>query len=114
MRLALKVYTDETLTEVKRVAEADKVKIPYRVAMYIISSLESVDIKNNEDLIKFVGCSADKLDKVVKATFRVSEQELDCVDAADLIPVGVDLYKWALEKISELKGNNSKNAVEAV
>ena len=31
----LNIYTDDTLRELKRVAEADQLRVPYRVAMYI-------------------------------------------------------------------------------
>ena len=115
MELKLTIYTDDTLTDVKRVAEADRLKIPYRVSIYIINSLETVNINDENDLIKFITGSMDKLDKIIKATFGVSESELECVDGAELINVGVELYKWAMDKLKNMKqGNNSKNAVEAV
>ena len=109
MKLVLNIYTDDTLREVKRVAEADRLKIPYRVAMYIGQSLDSLDIKNDNDLVNFVGGNMEKLDKIIKATFGISELELDCIDAGELIPVGVEIYKWAIEKIKSLKGDQSKN-----
>lgn len=114
MKLLLNVYEDETLVTVKRVAEADRLKIPYRVAISIISSLENVNIENNDDLIKYIGSSMDKVDKIIKATFGVTESELDCVDASELGNVAVELYGWAVEKIKGIKGNNSKNVGETV
>ena len=111
MNLVLNIYTDDTLTEIKRVAEADRLKIPYRVAMYIGDSLDTLDLKNEADIVKFVTGSLDKLDKVIKATFGVTDTELDCVDVAELGAVGVELYKWGIEKLQSLKGNNSKNVV---
>lgn len=114
MNLVLNVYTDDTLTEVKRVAEADRVKIPYRVSINIISSLEGMDIKNDNDILKVVSSSMDKLDKIIKATFGLSELELDCIDAGELGAVAVELYKWAMDKVKSIKGgNSSKNALEA-
>lgn len=109
MNLVLNIYKDDTLTDIKRVVEAERVKIPYRVAIYIISSLESVDIKNDNDLIKFVTGSMDHLDKIIKATFGVTELELDCIDVAELGGVAVELYKWGLDKIKTIKGNSPKN-----
>ena len=111
MNLVLSIYTDDTLTEIKRVAEADRLKIPYRVAMYIGQSLDTLDLKNEDDIFKFLTGSMDKLDKVIKATFGVTDTELDCVDVAELGAVGVELYKWGIEKLQSLKGNNSKNVV---
>ena len=111
MNLVLNIYTDDTLTEIKRVVEADRLKIPYRVAMYIGQSLDTLDLKNEDDIFKFLTGSMDKLDKVIKATFGVTDTELDCVDVAELGAVGVELYKWGIEKLQSLKGNNSKNVV---
>jgi hypothetical protein len=111
MNLVLKIYTDDTLTELKRVAEADRLKIPYRVAIYIGQTLETLDLKNENDIFKFVTGSLDKLDKIIKATFGVSDTELECVDVMELGAVGVELYKWGIDKLQSLKGNNSKNAV---
>lgn len=110
MKLALNIYTDDTLTEIKRTVEAERVKIPYRVAMNIVSSLEGADIDNTNNMIQFITGSTEKLDKVIKATFGVSETELECVDAGELGAVAVELYNWAMDKVKSIKGNSSKNA----
>lgn len=110
MNLVLKIYTDETLTEVKRTAEADRLKIPYRVAIYIGQSLDKLDLKNESDLLNFVGGNIENLDKIIKATFGVSETELDCIDAGELGAVAKEIYKWGIEKLNSLKGGNEKNA----
>ena len=109
MKLVLNIYTDDTLREVKRVAEADQLRIPYRVAVYIGQSLDTVNLKNENDIFKFVTGSLDKLDKIIKATFGLTDTELECVDVAELGAVGVELYKWGIDKLNSLKGNDSKN-----
>ena len=109
MRLVLNIYTDDTLTQLKRVAEADQLRVPYRVAMYIGQSLDALDLKNENDIFKFLTGNLDKLDKIIKATFGLTETELECVDVAELGAVGVELYKWGIEKLNSLKGNSSKN-----
>lgn len=109
MNLVLKIYTDDTLTEVKRVAEADRLKIPYRVAIYIGQSLDKLDVKNENDLLNLVGGNIEYLDKIIKATFGVSELELDCIDAGELGAVGMEIYKWGIEKLNSLKGEQEKN-----
>lgn len=111
MELKLTIYTDDTLTEVKREVTADKLKIPYRVGMYVGQSLETVDLKSEDDIYKFVVNSLGKLDKVIKATFGVTDAELECVDLMELGAVGVELYKWGIDKLNSLKGNNPKNVV---
>lgn len=108
MNLVLNIYTDETLTEIKRKAEADRLKIPYRVAIYIGQSLDKLDLKNESDILNFVGGNIENLDKIIKATFGVSETELDCIDAGELGAVAMEIYKWAMEKLKSL-GGNEKN-----
>ena len=110
MKLALTVYTDDSLTEVKRIVEAEKLKIPYRVAMYIGQSLDGIENMTTDDLFKFVVNSLDKVDKIIKATIGVSETELECVDAAELGNVAVELYKWGIDKMNGMKGGGEKNA----
>ena len=110
MKLVLNIYTDDTLRELKRVAEADQLRVPYRVAMYIGQSLDTLDLKNENDILKFVTGSLDKLDKIIKATFGLTDTELECVDVAELGAVGVELYKWGIDKLNSLKGDSSKNA----
>lgn len=109
MELKLNIYTDDTLTELKRVVEADRLKIPYRVALYIAQSLDNVDIKDENDIFKFITNSLDKLDKIIKATFGLSETELECIDTMELGAVGVELYKWGVDKLNGIKGADSKN-----
>ena len=109
MKLSLNVYTDETLTEIRRVVEADKLKIPYRVALYVAQSLDTVNFKNEDELFKFIIGSLDKVDKIIKATFGVSELELECVDVMELGAVGVEIYKWGVDKLNSMNGSTSKN-----
>lgn len=109
MNLVLNIYTDDTLTTLKRQAEADRLKIPYRVAMYIGQSLDTVSLKNEDDILKFVTGNLDKLDKIIKATFGLTDTELECVDVAELGAVASEVYKWGIEKIKSVKGNDSKN-----
>lgn len=113
MSLKLTIYETDELRDVKRIEEADKLKIPYRTAIYVIQSLENVDLENEYQIFNYVTCHIEKLDKIIKATFNVTDTELDCIDLMELGSVAVDLYKWAAEKVKGLKRNNSKNAVTA-
>lgn len=112
MELKLTVYEDETMKEVKKVYEADRLKIPYRVAMTIITSLDNVNLDETDDVLKLLTSSAGMVDKIIKVTFGVSESELDCVDAGELVAVVTELYKWGIEKMHSLnKGNAEKNVM---
>lgn len=111
MNLRLNVYTDESLTEIRRVCEADKLKIPYRVAMYLVQSLDSLSLNNEDDILKFVTGNVDKMDKIVKATFGVSDTELEYVDGGELIGVLKELYEWGIEKVKTLKSEGDRKNV---
>ena len=113
MSLKLTVYTDENLAEVKRAVEADRLKIPYRVTGYLMQSMENLSLDDKEGLFNYLAGNVGLLDKIIKATFNVSELELDCIDAMELYDVAMEIYAWGVEKIKNLKrGNNSKNVEE--
>lgn len=111
MKLTLNIYTDDTLIELKRVVEADRLKIPYRVAIVVGQALDDLDVKNIEDttVFKMITGNLDKVDKIIKATFGVTDSELECVDVIELGNVAMEIYKWAIERIMSLKGGNEKN-----
>ena len=46
MKFELKVYTDDSLKELKKVAEADELKIPYRVSLYVAQSLDGLNLNS--------------------------------------------------------------------
>lgn len=113
MHLVLNVYTDDSLTEVKRQAEAEELKIPYRVITYVAQAFDTVDFKNENEIFDFIIKSMDKVDKILKATFGLSELELECINAAELVPVVKEIFAWATGKINGLKnGDDSKNVGE--
>lgn len=112
MNLVLNIYTDDTLTDIKRVAEADRLKIPYRVALTVAQSLDELELDaiNDKQVFNLITGNLDKVDKIIKATFGVTDTELECVDISELGNVAMEIYKWGVEKISSLKGGNEKNA----
>ena len=110
MNLKLTVYTDEDLTEVNRVVEADRLKIPYRVTGYLMQSMENLSFDDKEGIYNFICGNTELLDKIIKATFGVSNNELACIDTMELADVAMEIYAWGVDKIKNLKqGNNQKN-----
>lgn len=110
MKLKLTVYANEEFSEVKRVCEAERVRIPYRVGIYVAQTLDQVDdITDEKQILKIVTGSTDQITKVIKATFKVSESELECVDIGEMYDVAMELYRYAIEKFQSLKGDNSPN-----
>jgi len=114
MQLRLNVYKDENFTEVKRTCEADRVRIPYRVGIYVAQTLDQVeDITDEKQILKVITGSTDQISKIVKATFGVSEAELECVDIGEMYDVAMELYRYAMEKFSSLRGLDGPNAETA-
>lgn len=109
MKLLLNVYTDDTLIELKRTVEADRLKIPYRVAITVAESLDGVNLDNVDDVIKLISGNAGYVDKIIKATFKVTDLELECVDVAELGAVAMEIYKWTIDKFKSLNGGQEKN-----
>lgn len=105
MNLKLTIYEDDTLQKVKRTVEADRLKIPYRVSIFLLQSIENETVNTDNELIAFVTNNLDKLEKVVKATFGVTDEELGCVDTTEMIAMIVAIYKWGLEKVSGISGD---------
>jgi len=110
VKLKLTVYTDDCLREIKKTVEADRLKIPYRVALYVAQSLDETTFKDKDKIFNYITDNLDKVDKIVKATFGLSETEMECIDLMELGSVGTEIFKWAIEKINSLKGDNEKNA----
>lgn len=110
--LKLNIFTDETFTEIGRTIEVDKIKIPYRTAMYLVQSLDKLQSGTEHEIMEFCTNNTDKIDKIIKATFGVSEHELDLVDGMELIQVIKELYSWIKDKIQGL--SDSKNVTATV
>ena len=112
--MKITVYKDDSLTDVSRIAEADKLKIPYRVSMFVIQSLDNVNMSNDDDVIRFLARNIDKLDKILKATFELTDDELECLDTAELIETAKEIYKWVVDKVNSLKGGSKNVPMTAV
>lgn len=108
MTYNLNIYSDETYTEIERVASADELKIPYRVAMSIVENLDEVDLQNTDELMGWISSNIAIVDKIVKATFHVTDQELERVNAFELIESVKSLYAWTTKKLTAMKGNKKK------
>ena len=94
MKLKLNVYTDETLTEIERTIESDRLKIPYGVVLYVAESVDRYDLKATDDLFYFAINSLNEITKIVKATFGITDNALDYIDVMELTEVGVEIYKF--------------------
>ena len=109
MKLQITVYTDESLKDIKREVEADRLKIPYRVAMEAAKSLEDLNIEDRNDILAIVTGNLESVDKIMKATFGITDTELECIDASEMAAVVKEIYSWAVDKMKMIGGNSGKN-----
>ncbi len=110
-KLSLTIYANEEFTEVKRIVETDELKIPYKVTKYIAEVLQNVNTADTDALYNIVINSMDKVEKIIKATFGVSNTELEYIDTMEIVDMAMKLIKWAKSKFTMLNGASSKNAV---
>lgn len=108
MNLKLTVYEDDSYSNVKRTAEADELVVPYKVAMWALENIDELDLKDGASVMRFVSSNTDKIEKILKATFKVTNSELECVNAMEVIKTVKELYSWVMDKVNDL-GGNEKN-----
>ena len=108
--MKLTIYTDESMAEVREVREVPRMKIPYRTSEAVTDMLADVDLEkmNNTALLGMLIINRHHITAVVRATFGLTEGDLNCVDTMELLDVGKEIVKWVLDEIAKLDGN--KNA----
>lgn len=106
MLLKLNVYKDDTLAEVKRTVEADRLKIPYRVAVTVVEMLDDIDLDNRNQTVHFVAGNIDKVEKIIKATFGITDSEIECIDIIEMKDLAKEIVSWVMDKYSELNGGD--------
>ena len=110
--LKLNIYTDDTYTEVREVKTAQRIKIPMRVGQYVMNLLPTLDLSDGWGIIQHVLASEDQITKIVRATFGLTEDDLETVDMMELGDVGKEIVGYVVEKLegmgvrlSDLLGN---------
>ena len=108
--MKLTIYTDESMAEVREVREVPRMKIPYRTSEAVTDMLADLDLEkmNNTALLGMLIKNRHHITAVVRATFGLTEGDLNCVDTMELLDVGKEIVKWVLDEIAKLGGN--KNA----
>ena len=114
MILKLTIYKDDLLQEVERTVEADRLKIPYRVATEVGKSLENIDTEDNKKILNLISVNMESVDKILKSTFGLNDSELECIDAAEMAAVVKEIYQWAIGKMKGIKGGEEKNSMPAM
>lgn len=116
--MKLTIYTDESMSEVREVREVPRMKIPYRTAQHVINMLENLDLDNmsNEAILGMVLKNEYHLTRVVRATFGLAEEDLECVDVVELGDLARDIAAYVIQKMTDLGismgGESDPNAQE--
>lgn len=111
--MKLKIYTDETLAQVREEREVPRIKIPYRTADAVLDMLGDLDFENLDDrkALNLVLKNKNHVTTIVRATFALSEDDLACIDLLDLTDLAREIIRFVVEKMAELGvGESDPNA----
>ncbi len=100
--MRITIYQDDTYTEIRETRECDRIKIPYRVGQYVINTMSKLDYKDETKVVGAVLDSEEQITKIVKATFGLTDEDLETVDMMELGDVAKDIINFVLAKISEM------------
>ena len=105
--MELKIYTDDTYTEVRETRQRDRMKIPYRVGQHVMRVIANADLSNDQDVLRAILESEEQITAVVRATFGLTDEDLDHVDLMDLEKLAREIIQYVVGKINELGGGET-------
>ena len=111
--MRLTIYQDDTFTDIRETRECDKIKIPYRVGQYVINIMGKIDYTDEKQLVDAVLDSEEQITKIVKATFGLTEDDLETVDLAELYETARQIINFVLSKFTELGAENPNSPAQA-
>ena len=100
--MELKIYTDETMTEIREVKTCSRIKIPYRVGQYVINLISNMDLKDNDKVLHAVLDSEKQITAVVQATFGLKDEDLEYVDLMELGDVAKEIVGYVVQKMADM------------
>lgn len=100
--MKLTIYTDDTYTDVREVRERDKMKIPYRVGQNVIKAISGLDLSDDKAVLGKILESEEQITAVVRATFGLTDEDLDHVDLLELSELAGQIVDFVLSKINAL------------
>lgn len=117
--MKLTIYTDASLAMEREVREVTRMKVPYRTADAVLDMLAALDLENMNEykVLALVLRNKHHLTTVVRATFGLAEEDLECIDLMELGDLAREIIRFVLEKMAELGldvGETDPNAQEPV
>lgn len=103
--MQLKIYTDETFTEVREIKECERIKIPYRVGQYVAKLIPTLDLNDDQKVLNQLLESEEHITAIVRATFGLKEDDLDYIDVLDLTDAAGQIVEYVAGKMAELGVN---------
>lgn len=100
--MRITIYQDDTYTEIRETRECERIKIPYRVGQYVVNIMSKIDYTDEKKIIGAVLDSEEQITKIVKATFGLTDDDLETVDMMELGDVTKDIINFVLAKIAEM------------
>lgn len=100
--MKLTIFTDETFCEVREVRERDRMKIPYRVGQHVVNLISTMDLNDEQKIIRSVLDSEEQITAVVRATFGLSDDDLDHVDMMELADLGREIIAFVVQKMADM------------
>lgn len=100
--MKLTIYTDETFCEVREVRERDRMKIPYRVGQHVVNLISTMDLNDEQQIIRSVLDSEEQITAVVRATFGLTDADLDHVDMMELADLGREIIAFVVQKMADM------------
>ncbi len=109
--MRITIYQDDTYTEIRETREADRLKVPFRVGQYVVNTMSKLDYKDEQKIIGAVLDSEEQITKIVKATFGLTDEDLETVDMIELGDVAKEIINFVLAKIAEMGVNIDPNSI---
>ena len=100
--MKLKIYTDASFCDVREVREVPRLKIPYRVGQYVVKMIQDLDLTDVDKIFHAVLDAEEQLTMVVRATFGLTDEDLDCIDVMELADTAKEIVGFVMGKMSEL------------
>lgn len=107
--MQLKIYTDETFTEVREVKECERIKIPYRVGQYVVRLIPTLDLTDDTKVLNQLLESEEYITAIVRATFGLKEADLEYIDILDLTDAAKQIIEYVAGKMAELGASADPN-----